>query len=131
MARPKKRRNQRKEFKRTDRVNETLREIVATQLERLGDERLELVTVTSVVTAGDLAEATVYYSAMTMDEERSAEVPEALDEVRWRIQKVINSSMRTRKVPQIHFEKDDVLASALRIEEILAEEKARTDSGDE
>ena len=48
-----------------------------------------------------------------------AELREALEELRWRIQQVVNREVRLRKTPQIEFRPDDVLASALRVEEIL------------
>ncbi len=105
------------QFSRTDRVGELVREVVASELERIGDERLELVTVTDVVVDGSLEHAAVYYSAMQAESEgRLDEVPEALG---WRIQQVVNREVRLRKTPQIEFRPDDVLASALRVEEIL------------
>ncbi len=108
------------QFSRTDRVGELVREVVASELERIGDERLELVTVTDVVVDGSLEHAAVYYSAMQAESEgRLDEVPEALEELRWRIQQVVNREVRLRKTPQIEFRPDDVLASALRVEEIL------------
>ena len=54
---------------RTLRVNQVLREVVADELERLADadDRLRLVTVTSVETAPDLRQATVYLSSLSDD----------------------------------------------------------------
>lgn len=97
-----------------------IREIVAPELERLDDDRLAMVTITAVQVDGSLERAVVYYSAMSAEEDgREDEVAEALEDVRWRIQKLINREMQTRKTPQITFEPDTVLASALRIDEIL------------
>ena len=101
-------------------MGEQLREIVASELERIGDERLELVTITAVDVDGSLETADVFYSAMSADEEgRSEEVAEALDEQRWKVQQVINREVKMRRTPQIRFRPDTVLSSALRIEEIL------------
>lgn len=109
-----------RQYARTDRISEVIREIVAPELERIGDERLDLVTVTAVQVDGSLEHARVFYSAMSaQDEGRAGEVAEALEELRWPIQKLINQQMQTRKTPQISFEPDTVLASALRIDEIL------------
>lgn len=109
-----------RQYARTDRVAEVIREIVAPELERIGDERLDMVTVTAVQVDGSLEHATVYYSAMSAEAEgRADEVEEALEDVRWRIQRLINREMHTRKTPQIRFEADTVLASALRIDDIL------------
>ncbi len=101
-------------------MGEQLREIVASELERIGDERLELVTITAVDVDGSLETADVFYSAMSADEDgRSEEVAEALDEQRWKVQQLINREVKMRRTPQIRFRPDTVLSSALRIEEIL------------
>lgn len=110
-----------KPFKRTDRIGELVREIVASELERIGDERTELVTVTAVKVDRSLDRADVYYSALSAEAEgRTGEVAEALDEVRWPIQQVVNRQVRARRTPQIRFHPDDVLSEALRIDELLA-----------
>ncbi len=107
-------------FARTDRIGELVREVVASELERIGDERLDLVTVTDVQVDGSLEHAVVYYSAMQAEADgRLDEVAEALDDLRWPVQQVVNREVRLRKTPQIEFRPDDVLASALRVEEIL------------
>ncbi len=107
-------------FSRTDRIGELVRELVASELERIGDERLELVTVTAVQVDGSLERAEVYYSALSAEEEgRGDEVAEALEDHRWKVQQVVNREVRARKTPQIRFQEDSVLSSALRIDEIL------------
>jgi ribosome-binding factor A len=109
-----------RQFSRTDRVGELLREIVASELERIGDERLEMVTITAVNVDGALETADVFYSAMSAEEDgRADEVAEALDEQRWKVQQLVNREVQTRRTPQIRFRPDTVLSSALRIEEIL------------
>ncbi len=109
-----------RQFSRTDRIGELVREIVASELERIGDERLELVTVTAVDVDGSLERADVFYSALAAEDEgRGDEVAEALEEQRWKVQQVVNREVRARKTPQIRFRADSVLSSALRIDEIL------------
>ena len=49
---------------------------------------------------------------------------EALDELRWPLQQVINRNIRARKTPQISFERDTSIEAGLRIEEVLAGLKA-------
>jgi len=122
MARPRQRPQPRRQYSRTDRIAETIREIVATELERLGDERLDLVTVTNVVVDADLSTAKVYYSALTATaEDRTDQLAEGFEAVRWPIQRVVNKAMTARRTPQIVFVPDDVLSAALRIEDILAQ----------
>lgn len=122
-----------RQFSRTDRIGELVREIVASELERIGDERLEMVTVTAVDVDASLERADVFYSALSAEEEgRTDEVAEALEELRWPIQKLVNREVRARKTPQITFRPDDVLSSALRIESILRDMSERGElEGDE
>ncbi|MFN8052901.1 MAG: 30S ribosome-binding factor RbfA [Acidimicrobiales bacterium] len=120
MARPRQRAQARHQYNRTDRISETIREIVATELERLGDERVDLVTVTGVTVDNDLNTAKVFYSALTVEADgRLDGVADALEEIRWPIQRVVNGAIRARKTPQIEFLPDDVLAAALRIDDII------------
>ena len=103
---------------------------MATELERLDDDRLDLVTVTTVTVDNDLAHAAVYYSALVAAQEgRGEEVAEALADQRWRIQRVVNRNVRARKTPQIAFHPDDVLQQALRLDDIL-EGRAQVSSPD-
>src|SRR5437879_5311901 len=53
-----------RKFPRTARVNEVMLEVLADELERMSDPRLELVTLTGVAVTRDLAYATVYYSTL-------------------------------------------------------------------
>ena len=70
-------------YPRALRVNEVLRQVVAEELERLADadERLRLVTVTSVDTSPDLRHATVYLGSL------DDEAAEALEERRSQLQR--------------------------------------------
>jgi ribosome-binding factor A len=111
----------RQQFQRTDRVSEIVREVVALELERLGDERLELVTVTAVEVDNELSVAKVFYSALVAEDEgREHQVSDALEDVRWRIQRAVNATVKTRRSPQIAFIPDEVLRSAMRIDDLLA-----------
>lgn len=109
-----------RQYSRTDRLGELVREVVATELERIGDERLDLVTITDARVDGSLEHADVFYSCLQAEEDgRLDEVAEALEEQRWKVQQVVNRDVRARKTPQITFRHDDVLKTALRVDEIL------------
>ena len=111
----------RQQFQRTDRVSEIVREVVALELERLGDERLELVTVTGVKVDNELSVAKVFYSALTAEDEgRGDLVAQALEDTRWRIQRAVNATVRARRSPQIVFQPDEVLRNAMHIDDLLA-----------
>jgi ribosome-binding factor A len=103
---------------RTARLNELLREVIGEELERIGDERLEHVSITSVDVDADLNRAIVTFDALA-GETADAEVLEALTSLRVRLQKAIGSQVYARKTPILEFRPDAVLRSAARIEELL------------
>ena len=104
-----------RQFPRTARINESLREVLADALERMEDldERLGLLTITAVVCDPDLRHAVVFFSSLD-DEERAA-----LGEARIRLQAAISSQVRLKRTPQLRFEADPAVAAGQRVEEIL------------
>src|SRR5947208_1927252 len=115
MRKPKPQNQQR--FSRMARVNELCREILADQLERIEDERLELVTIINVDVDPDLRRARVDFSCLGEGEDEAAE---ALGEHRHRLQSAIARQARLRNTPELRFSVDTVIAHAARIEELLA-----------
>ncbi len=104
-------------FERTDRVAGLVREIVATELERIDDQRLFLLAVTGVDVDRELARATVWFDVL--DEEDLPQVAGALEEHRQRIQQALASQSRMRRTPAIRFSPDPSIGDAGRIESIL------------
>jgi ribosome-binding factor A len=105
-------------YPRTARLNTLFQEIAAESLERIDDDRLELVTVTGVEVDSDLNRAVVYVSAFTA-ERADAEVLEALDQHRLAVQRAIGSQARVRKTPEVRFAIDPAIRTGARVEEIL------------
>jgi ribosome-binding factor A len=103
---------------RTARLNELLREIIAEELERIGDERLDMVTITGVDCDQDLNRAIVTYDSLS-GEAGDAEILEALSSKRVKLQAAIGRQITARKTPILSFRPDEVIRSANRIEEIL------------
>jgi len=77
------------------------------------DDRLRLLTVTSVDITPDLSRATVYLSSLP-----EAAV-EALGEERAQLQRTIARQVRMKRTPLLVFESDPAVAHGLRVEEIL------------
>ncbi len=103
---------------RTARLNELLREIIAEELERIDDERLELVTITDVDVDADVNRAIVRYDSL--DGERAdPQILEALSDLRIKLQAAIGRQIKARKTPILVFRPDEVIRSADRIDEIL------------
>ncbi|MGH9077633.1 MAG: ribosome-binding factor A [Acidimicrobiales bacterium] len=105
------------------RVNQVLREIVASELEVLAgaDERLAMVTVTAVDCERDLRRATVYLSSLGDDARL------ALDDSRVRLQAAVGAQASLKFTPHLSFVADPAVASGRRIEEILRGLAARDD----
>jgi ribosome-binding factor A len=96
-------------------VNEVLRQVVAEELERLADadERLRLLTVTSIDSSPDLRQATVYLGHLGDD------AAEALDERRAQLQRAVAGQVRLKRTPRLRFEADPAVAAGERVEELL------------
>jgi ribosome-binding factor A len=100
-------------YPRTARVNELVREVVAEERERIGDERLELVTVTGVDVEPDLRRAVVWFTSLTES------VDEILAEHRIRLQAAIGRQVRMKRTPELTFRPDPAIVTGRRVEDIL------------
>jgi ribosome-binding factor A len=114
-------------FPRTLRVNHLLQQVVAEEIERLGDDdpRLALVTVTGVKVDPDLRHATVWLSTL------SEAARDALGEDRVRLQAAIGRQVRMKRTPQLTFAADPGVAQGARVEDILQSLPRRDDGGEE
>ena len=110
--------NRTREYQRSARLNELLREIIAEELERIDDDRFDWVSVVSVEVDNELTKARVYLSSL---EENEDEIVKVLSEYRGQFRKVIGRSARIRRVPDLVFMIDPSIRSGNRIEEILSE----------
>jgi ribosome-binding factor A len=113
-------------YPRTARVNEVLIEIIAEELNRLSDPRLELVTLTGAEVSTDLAYATLYYSALELggdgqSEEQAKATSAALHKATPHLRRVLGRQVRWRNTPALTFKLDPSVAAGQRIEEILRE----------
>lgn len=113
-------------YPRTARVSELCREILADELERLDDDRLELVTITHVQVDPDLRHATVEFASLGEGEEAAAE---ALAEHRVRLQAAIARQARLKRTPELRFRVDRVIEYGSRIEELLRGEPGEEETG--
>ena len=119
-------------YPRTARVNEVLIEIIAEELNRLSDPRLELVTLTGAEVSTDLAYATLYYSALdlaggTQSDEQVKATGAALHKATPHLRRVLGRQVRWRNTPALTFKVDPSVAAGQRIEELLREIHSRED----
>lgn len=107
-----------RDYPRTARLNRLFQEILAEELEKIDDDRLEMVTVMSVDCERDLRRATVYYDTLG-GEDDDEDVLEALGEQRHRLQGAIGGQARVKRTPELVFKPDNVTRAAARLEEVL------------
>ncbi|MFM8562979.1 MAG: 30S ribosome-binding factor RbfA [Acidimicrobiia bacterium] len=105
-------------YPRSVRLGETLREVLADELVRIDDERLEFVTVTRVDVDPEMNRAILYFDSLR-GEQGDADIIEVLGEHRVRLQSSVGRQVRARKTPILSFRPDEVIRSAERIERIL------------
>ena len=119
-------------FRRTDRINEQLKqEISLIVRDEVRDPRVGLATVTAVQASPELDHAKVFVTSLGDEAERD-EIVEGLRSAAAFIRKELGSRLHMRRIPELHFEADRVMAEAMRIEQLLREalpEGSGTDSG--
>jgi ribosome-binding factor A len=105
-----------RDYPRTARLNELLREILGDAVERLDDDRLGFVSVSGVEVDSELTLAKVYLSTLDADPELVVGV---LTEHRGELKKAISTQARLRRTPDLVFSLDQGITAGDRIEEIL------------
>lgn len=110
-----------RKFPRVARVNESLREVIAEEIEQLDDDRLFLCTVTGVDVDPDFRHATVFFSVMDPTAgERAAETQAALEENRVVLQKAVGRELTLKRTPLLSFVPDSGVANGAKIEAIIS-----------
>ncbi len=110
-------------------VNSTMREVLADEIERLTDPRLEMLSVTGVDTSPDLRSAVVYVS--TLELEQGSEAVAALTGAAPRLQQAVARQVRLKYTPQLRFVLDDAIVQGERIEALLRELEIDDDNNEE
>jgi ribosome-binding factor A len=108
-------------YPRTARLNESLREVLAEELVKIDDERLDLVTITAIDVDSEMNRATVFFDSLDGESGDEA-ILEALNAHRKRLQGSIGRQVRAKKTPILTFRPDEVIRAAEHIETILAKQ---------
>lgn len=107
------------EYKRSERVEELVREILAEAILReLSDSFFTKVTITKVKMTPDLRHATVYVSALG-PRKRAIEARDRLTQVGSFLRHIIGRDMHLKYLPELHFEVDTAIEQGMRIDKIL------------
>ena len=107
-----------RDYPRTARVNELLREILGDALEQFDDERVEFVAITAVKTEPDLRHATVYFDTLEGGQADDAAMA-VLGELRVKLQRAIGRQARLKRTPELAFRPDPAVRGGERIDEII------------
>lgn len=98
-------------------VNSTLREVLAEEIERFNDQRFEMVSITGVDTSPNLRHAVVYVDVLGEES-----IPAALDALQGasrRLQSAIGRQVRMKYTPTLEFRMDPGVVGGERIDAIL------------
>lgn len=111
-------------YPRTARLNESLLQVLADELERLSDPRLELVTLTGVDVSRDLSHARVYYSTLGLEttdhsDSLADDVAAGLRAATSHLRGALGRQLHIRQVPALVFAVDPGIVAGQRVEEIL------------
>lgn len=106
-------------------VADRIRQTVAHTLERhIKDPRIGFITITDCRVTGDLQQATVMYTVMG-DEDQKKKTAQALRSAKGLIRSQVGKALGIRLTPELFFEQDNLMKSAARFDDILAQAKAR------
>jgi ribosome-binding factor A len=102
------------------RVNEALREVLASGVSELKDPRIGFVTVTGVDTSSDLRHARVYVSVLGTEKKRAQSLA-ALEAAHGVLQRRIARELRMKRTPQLAFEYDPAVERGVRMTQLIDE----------
>lgn len=104
---------------RTERLNATIRSILAELLPTLKDPRIGFVTITEVRASADLSHAQVFYTSLPDDEPAATDTAAGLRSAAPLLRRALGARLRVRQVPELRFTHDPVPGQGRRIAELL------------
>lgn len=108
--------------RRTFRIAEQVREILAWEIQRAADPRFHLVTITSVVLSPDLRSGKVYW-IVSGDEDKRDDIAEAFEAASGHFKRALSKGLKLRFIPELIYFYDDTLDITDNVARLL--EKAR------
>jgi ribosome-binding factor A len=100
------------------RVNESIRQVLSERLPELKDPRIGFVTVTGVVTARDLRQATVYISVLGGEKQREKSL-RGLEAAHGVLQSAIAHELKLKRTPQLAFAYDPTVERGVRMTKLI------------
>jgi ribosome-binding factor A len=100
------------------RVNESIRQVLSQAVPELKDPRIGFVTVTGVVTTGDLRQATVFVSVLGSDQARASTL-QGLTAAHGVLQAGLGRQLKLKRTPQLTFEYDPSVERGVRMSKLI------------
>lgn len=120
-----------KDFPRAQRVGDQIqRELSELIRDEVRDPRVEMITVTEVIVARDLAHAKVYVSKLGVEGEPT-EALEGLNRAAGFLRSQLGKRMRVRTIPQLNFLYDNSFDRAAALSTLIDSVMPHDDEGDE
>jgi ribosome-binding factor A len=105
-------------YPRAARVREAIKEVLASQVERLKDPGVGFVTITDVTMSPDLRHAKAFYTVYGSDVEKAA-TRDALRRATKYLRTAVAHEVRLRFAPTLEFAEDPIPERTQRIESLL------------
>lgn len=105
-------------YPRAARVREAIKEVLASQIERLKDPGVGFVTITDVTMSPDLRHAKAFYTVYGSDVERAA-TRDALRRATKHLRTAVAREVRLRFAPTLEFAEDPIPEQTQRIDSLL------------
>jgi ribosome-binding factor A len=108
------------------RVNESIRQVLSEVVPELKDPRIGFVTVTGVVTTGDLRQATVFVSVLGSEQARASTL-QGLTTAHGVLQAALGRQLKLKRTPQLTFEYDPSVERGVRMSKLIDDLAAEND----
>lgn len=108
------------QFPRNARLNVVLQQVIAEKIEKINDEELGFLTITSVSLSKDMRSAKVYYHVYG-DEKQQLKSAELLEKYKYEITQVIAKETNLKFTPKLFFIVDDSIEMVKKIDEVIKE----------
>lgn len=117
----------RRGYDRTQRVGDMIQKALAQILIYEADERMRLVTITSVVVSRDLSYAKIYVSVLSDDPKQIKEVVAALNANMKSLRYQLVKEVELRIAPELKFVYDESTAHGFRLSNLIDEAVKKSD----
>ena len=107
-------------YKRADRLGELILKEISQMIlrEDIKDPRVRAAVLTDIRITDDLGFARVYFTVLTEDADKK-EILVGLQSATGFIKRELSKRLRIKRIPDFHFEYDDVLEEGYRVDDIL------------